>query len=195
MKRMDALKLQEGDLVDISSSRWQGISEYRAKVLIVTSRGGVFIATGTWELPRWVKYSRVIPCNEHEDLTERERLYQLSEVVRFNEYRAKVLPKYRNRRLRNLKPQALYRYVLSLLENHESHPLVELQAKARAYGLEADDKVWHRIGRVLIGREVDHAGWKLPGKPDSVIVMPTGQYPSRASRLADRPSSIEHRAL
>jgi hypothetical protein len=84
----------------------------------------------------------------------------------------------------NTKLAALYRYVLSVLEDHESHPLVELRAKARAFGLEADDAVWHRIGRVLIGREVDHAGWKLPGKPDSVIVMADGPV----SFTSNRPS-------
>ena len=60
MKRCEDLALQEGDLVDVSAPDWQGGRAYDCKVLVVSSKGGVLVARGTWEPSRWVQFHHVM---------------------------------------------------------------------------------------------------------------------------------------
>jgi hypothetical protein len=53
MKKCDALRLQAGDLVDVLAAGWRSERSYGRKVLIVSSKGGIYIAWGAYECPRW----------------------------------------------------------------------------------------------------------------------------------------------
>ncbi len=55
MKRCEALALQEGDLLDVRAPEFRGGHHYGCKVLIVSSRGSIYIAD-RYEPSRWVQY-------------------------------------------------------------------------------------------------------------------------------------------
>jgi len=158
MKRCEALALQEGDLVDVRAPNWQGGRVYGCKVLIVSSKGGIYISGA-----RWVQYHPAVALGRRGELTERERASQLWEIERFQTYREQMRQKERKQRLRNLRPQELYQFAWDQLE--DTLTLEDLQARALAQGLGADAATWKRIGRVLLSSK----GWK---RSDSVIVMP-----------------------
>jgi hypothetical protein len=174
MKRCEDLALQEGDLVDVSAPDWQGGRAYDCKVLVVSSKGGVLVARGTWEAGgRWVQYRHVVALGRREELTEKERDSQRYEVERFQSDCERRQRKAKERYLRRRSPQALYHFVWDELGDSEGCALEALQAKAKARGLEADAVTWRRIGRVL-GCGKDPQFWRTPlGKPNiSVIVEP-----------------------
>ena len=94
MKQSDALKLRDGDLIDLNIPLLSGGCQMfrAAKVLIVTSHGGIFFAPPSrrvlsqWTWCRWAK-----ALGRREELTDRERLLQLSVTARFNAYRIDLL--------------------------------------------------------------------------------------------------------
>jgi hypothetical protein len=170
MKRSEALALQEGDLVDVSAPGWQGGRAYGRKVLIVSSKGGVFVTRSIWEAGgRWVQFHHVVALGQREELTEKERANQIYEVERFQARRERL----RQKTLRKRTPQALYAFVWDELEGGEGRSLEVLQAKAGTRGLQADTTTWDRIGRIL-GCSRDPQVWRMPlGKRNtSVLVMP-----------------------
>ena len=189
MKKCDALKLQEGDLVNVKASLYGGDLVSSAKVLIVTARGGVYLSRcSKWECSFWTQYNFVKPLGKREELTETERKTQLYEVERFKEYHQMIGQKNHDRwirRLNKLKPKELYIFVWDKLYDGKSHSFEELKAQAKDHGLEAEDIVWERIGRALVERDADPNVWKLrkpmmrvrepaaAGKLDNAIVMPT----------------------
>ena len=138
MKRCEALTLQEeGDLVDVKAPDWQGGRGYRCKVLVVSSRGGVFVTGGSWanqwgDLGRWTQYHHVVALGRREELTETERARQRREVERYQLVREQSRQKARKNYLRNRIPQELYNFVWDELEDAEGRALEALQAKARA---------------------------------------------------------------
>lgn len=173
MKRFEALALQEGDLVDMRAPGWQGGWAYSCKVLVVSSKGGIFVVGNFRGTGGWAKFHHVVATGRRSGLTEQERAVQHREVERFQSYREELRRKTREGYLRKRAPQALYDFVWDELENSEGCALEVLQAKARARGLEADATTWRRIGRVL-GCSKDPQFWRTPlGRMDSsVIVMP-----------------------
>src|SRR5262249_60530487 len=112
MKLTEALKLREGDLVEVRIPDYQagGIKDcIDCKVLIVSSRGAVYAIRGRHFLlgwgPRWVPYRQVRLLGGCEALTEQERVLQVAEIGRFEGYRAERRRKEGERRLRGLRPQ------------------------------------------------------------------------------------------
>ena len=165
--------MQEGDLVDVRAPDWQGGRAYRCKVLIVSSRGGIYVVTG--ERGRWARYHHVVALGVREGLTEEEHARQLYEVDRFTARREWGRQKAREHYLRNRTPQELYNFVWDELEDGEGCELEALQAKAKARGLQADATTWRRVGRVL-GYDGNPRFWKMPAqRADSVIVMPSSR--------------------
>ena len=174
MKLSEALLLQEGDLVDVRSPGWQGGRACWCKVLVVSSKGGVYVREPSAH-GRWVQYHHVVALARHEELTETERAHQRYEVERFQANRERLRQKERQwwlRYVRQLRPQKLYQFVWDELEDGEARALEALQATANARGLQADATTWRRIGRVL-GCNKDSHFWRLPSQDDgSVVVMP-----------------------
>ena len=179
MKRSEALALQEGDLVDVRAPDWQGGSGYRCKVLIVSSKGGVYVTESSLVAGgRWVQFHHVVALGQREGLTEGERTSQRYEVERFQARRERL----RQKALRKLRPQALYAFVWDELEGSEGCSLEALQAKAGVRSLQADATTWRRIGQIL-GCSKDPQVWRMPpGRLNtSVLMMPR--------RLFDQPSA------
>ncbi len=189
MKRCEALALREGDLVDVRAPRWQGGRAYGCKVLVVSSRGGVYITGGQncWgERARWVQYHHVVALGEHEELTEKERAIQFWELERFQAYRERTRQKASKYYLRNRTPQELYNFLWNELEDGEGCALEALQAKARARGLQADAATWQRVGRVLGYSAENPQFWRMPlQRAGSVIVMPGKASDCRSVRPFD----------
>jgi hypothetical protein len=71
MKRCEALALQEGDLLDVRAPEFRGGHHYGCKVLIVSSRGSIYIAD-RYEPSRWVQYHFATLRGQREAL-DRER--------------------------------------------------------------------------------------------------------------------------
>lgn|SRR5262245_43230081 len=161
MRLCEALGLQEGDLVDVRAPDWQGGRAYDCTVLIVSSRGGVFVAGGWGNLARWVQYHHVVALGRREELSETEHARQQREVERYQSVREQGRQKARKQYLRNRTPQELYDFVWDELEDGEGCELETLQAKARARGLQADAVTWRRIGRVL-GYSKNPQFWRMP---------------------------------
>jgi hypothetical protein len=167
MKLKEALNLREGDLVDVGLPNFQegGVRmHYGCKVLIISSKGGIYVSERDWRA-FWTRYHYARLLGWCEALTERERELQVGEIERFEGYRVELRGKERERRLRNLRPQELYCFLHGVLEGGESYALEELQARARASGLEADAVTWRRVWRVV-------SGWRFSNRELSKIVMP-----------------------
>jgi hypothetical protein len=177
MKRSAALALQEGDLVDITAPDWQGGRNYDCKVLVVSSRGGVYVTGGMWDLPmdrwgnagRWMQYHHVTATGRREELTDKERTWQHIEVERFRAARERDQQKDRELISRN----KLYDFIWNELEGCDGCSLDELQAKAKLRGLRPRATTWQRAGRVL-GVAGDPQFWKISPSGASTIVMPLG---------------------
>ena len=84
MKKCDALKLWEGDLIDLDIPSVLGGCDrfYAAKVLIVTSHGGIYFKPSNGELARWTWCRWVKFLGRREELTDRECAAQLWEIER-----------------------------------------------------------------------------------------------------------------
>jgi len=121
-------------------------------VLVVSSRGGVFVTEGLWgplvdrwgNWGRWVQYHHVVTLGRRGELTSEERARQYREVERFAAKREQWRQETREYYLRNRTPQELYNFVWDELEDGEGFMLEALQAKARARGLQANASTWRR---------------------------------------------------
>lgn len=185
MKLVDALKLQAGDLIDLNIPIGRHHGAYTAKVLVVTSHGGIFfVPSSKFRSWGWTQYRWAKSLGRREELTDQERLLQISVTAGCNAYRIGKWEKERKQLLRNRRPDELYRFVLMTLEDGEPHALEELQELARGRGMEADAVTWARIKRVL-GCEASE-NWQL-APPRSVIVMPK-LYIGKCPNVPDAPA-------
>jgi hypothetical protein len=136
-------------------------------MLVVSSKGGVFVTGDMWGAARWVQYHHVVALGQREELTEKERARQRREVERFQAKRKQW----------RQKAGELYNFVWDELEDGEGCMLETLQTKARARGLRASAKTWWRIGQVL-GYDGKAQFWKMPRRlARSTIVMPSAMRP------------------